>query len=209
MRDTLALPICLLLGLLVLGSSTGLAAPRKPHGDDKLLKLVKEWAPDFASFQERANLNPIWRSAPLCERFDVHLDRGELVFSDGGVPKIVARAELIGTYSQSKRRWRWGWAHAEVPASASKALDPVRAFGEAQGIEFLTRAFGPAAFGDGEWTGWAMMVIAAKLVPAMGVYQVPTPDGKVYLLITSVDRPAGNPDASCSGNKTPLTIPIH
>jgi hypothetical protein len=199
----------LVLALVVAWSSLSTAAPRKRPGDDKLLQLAKTWGPDFHRFVMIANLDPIWMTAWLCEHFDVDFERGELVFSDGGVPKIVAKAHLIGSYSTMKRRWRWGWAHPEIPSASTAALEPVRVYGEQHKIELLTRGFGPPAFGDGEWTGWMMMAVATKLVPSVAVYQVPKPDGKVYLLITSVKRPANNPGAYCEGRKKPLEFPMH
>ncbi|WP_444898464.1 DUF6882 domain-containing protein [Microbulbifer sp. SSSA003] len=37
-------------------------------------------------------------------------EAGELTFSSGEVPIVVANVEIAGTYSNETKTWLWGWA---------------------------------------------------------------------------------------------------
>ena len=44
-------------------------------------------------------------------RWDYDLDAGTLVFSDRGVPKVIASIQVVGTTSKSSNTWLWSWAN--------------------------------------------------------------------------------------------------
>src|SRR5689334_14784128 len=52
-------------------------------------------------------------------RFDWHQWRGELVFSSGSIPKVVAKIQVVGNLAAKAKTWFWSWANAGI-------LDPVR-----------------------------------------------------------------------------------
>src|SRR5262245_16990903 len=39
-------------------------------------------------------------------RYDWKQDTGELVFSEAGVPKVVAHIQFVGSFSKTSRTWR-------------------------------------------------------------------------------------------------------
>jgi len=134
-------------------------------------------------------------------RWHYDLDAGTLTFSEGGVPKVVASIQVVGTTSQDKGTWLWGWANSHLPAKVTEALSRVRAFGEAEGLTELTSESLP----DDEYLGWDMTAVAAKILGATGAYRCPVEDGFVYLVYFSLQavteepkHEAGNGQVICT-----------
>jgi len=42
-------------------------------------------------------------------RYDWSQEKGELVFSDAGVPKVVATIQVVGDFSGASKTWLWAW----------------------------------------------------------------------------------------------------
>src|SRR5262245_53751195 len=64
------------------------------------------------------------------KRFDWSPWRGELIFSEGGVPKVVARVQVAGTFSTKGGTWHWAWANSSLPPCLRQAALRVRQLGE-------------------------------------------------------------------------------
>jgi uncharacterized protein DUF6882 len=115
-------------------------------------------------------------------RWDYDLERCTLTFSQDKVAKVIATIQVVGTTSITGGTWLWGWANENLPASATKAIKKVRAFGEAERLAELTQS----SCADDEYLGWAMTAIAAKILGAKGAYRCPDDNGFVYLLYSSL-----------------------
>ena len=117
-------------------------------------------------------------------RWDWDQDSGELVFSDNGVPRVVAKIQFVGTISTETGTWLWSWANRSVERHLVKDVREVRKFGEAHGIPQLTTDKWDAD----ETDGWEMTSIAAYVLQAKGAYRTPRENGFTYLLINEIRR---------------------
>ena len=61
------------------------------------------------------------------QRFDWSPWRGELIFSNGGVPKVVAKIQIVGSQSTKMSAWTWAWATPGLPAVVRQDLDSLDA----------------------------------------------------------------------------------
>jgi hypothetical protein len=115
-------------------------------------------------------------------RWDYDLDAGTLVFSESGVPKVVATIQAVGSTSESSTTWKWGWAHASFPPRVTDQLERVREFGEVEGLQKLTQEL----LTDDEYLGWELTAVAAKILEAPGAYRCPVDNGFLYFVYTSL-----------------------
>lgn len=116
------------------------------------------------------------------ERWDYDQETGQLVFSNGGRPAVVAGFELAGSFSTVSRTWLWAWSNFSLLAPLRQAVLAVREHGETHRFAPLTVPKWPAEESD----GWDMAAVAAKLCGARGVYRAPSANGPAFLLITSI-----------------------
>ena len=116
------------------------------------------------------------------ERYDWNQETGELIWSDAGIPKIVAKIQFVGSVSKKSNTWLWSWANPTILDDVKKDILSVKAFGEKHQIERLTTAKWLAE----EVDGWEMTSIAAKLCGAKGAYRSPDGDGFTFLIITDI-----------------------
>src|SRR6185503_17289354 len=93
------------------------------------------------------------------QRFDWHQWRGELVFSQGGVPKVVARIQVAGTLSTKANTWFWGWANAGLLDPVRKTSQRTREFGIEHGILRLMQPRWAAKDKD----AWEMTAVSTRV----------------------------------------------
>lgn len=115
-------------------------------------------------------------------RFDWDQWRGELVFSSGGTPKVVARIQIVGTLGAKSNVWMWAWANPGYLASVRQAALRTKAFGEERGI---TRLFTPK-WGAKESDAWEMTAITSKLADGKGAYKVPGQESITFMIFTDL-----------------------
>ena len=116
------------------------------------------------------------------ERFDWHQETGELIWSDAGVPKVVAKVQFVGSVSKKSNTWLWSWANPTILDGVKQDLYAVKTFGEEHHIDRLSTAKWPA----GEVDGWEMTSVAAKLCGAKGAYRAPDSNGFTFLIFTDI-----------------------
>lgn len=116
------------------------------------------------------------------ERFDFDLSRAQLVFSHGGVPKVVADVQMVGSTGRNSKTWKWGWANAHVPMASTGRMKEVREFGRERGYAPLKTE----TLRDNEHLGWDMTAVAVEVLGGIGGYRCPTETGFVYFVITSL-----------------------
>jgi hypothetical protein len=76
------------------------------------------------------------------ERWDYDQDTGEFVFSDAGVPKVIAKFQVVGSISHVSNTWLWSWANPSILETVKGDMRVVRQFGEKHGLKELL---------DGKW----------------------------------------------------------
>lgn len=134
------------------------------------------------------------------EHWDYDLDAGTLVFSDGGVPRVVAKIQAVGTTSTASKTWLWGWANDSFPGDITVGVREVREFGTQEDLPQLTEP----SLADDEYLGWGMAAIAAQIIHAKGAYRCPSERGFLYLLYTDIrfaDSAASNTQAARSDER--------
>ncbi|HZE98868.1 MAG TPA: hypothetical protein VE981_17805 [Planctomycetota bacterium] len=115
-------------------------------------------------------------------RFDWDQWRGELVFSSGGTPKVVARIQIVGNHSTKSNVWVWAWANSSYLSSVKQAALKAQQFGSERGIIRLIQPRWAAKESD----AWEMTAMTGKLVEAKGAYKCPSPDGFTYMAFTDI-----------------------
>jgi hypothetical protein len=117
------------------------------------------------------------------ERWDWDEDRGAVVFSDAGVPRVVAPSQLVGSVSRKTGTWLWAWANERVEPRLRRDLEEVRRYGEHHGIWQLTT---PKWEAD-ETDGWEMTSIAAYVLQAKGAYRMPNDQVFSFAIFDAVE----------------------
>jgi len=145
---------------------------------------------EFQGFLQQAN----WFMRDLMEgnrkafqldsfpRFDWSQWRGELVFSSGATPKVVARIQIVGSHATKSKVWVWAWANPAFPASLRQAVLRIKTFGEERVNLRLMQAKWAATEAD----AWGMTAVTAKLTDAKGAFRCPSPDGFTYMIFTEI-----------------------
>lgn len=117
-------------------------------------------------------------------RWDYDVDAGTLIFSDQGVPKVIADIQVVGT--TGSKDWLWGLRNSHWPDHITHDLEKVWQFGLDNGIEELTTPY--LEDEDLNALGWEMTAVAVRVLDAVGAYR-PQPDGKsgtVFFLFKSI-----------------------
>jgi hypothetical protein len=116
------------------------------------------------------------------DRYDVDLEKQTLVFSKEGKPRVVARAVLIATFSDSSRAWAWGGYNKNLPVSVREASAALAdAVPERDIWEVSTPLFPTDAA-----TAWVLAALVCDRAGAEGMYRTPTEGGRAYLLLRDV-----------------------
>jgi hypothetical protein len=116
------------------------------------------------------------------ERYDWNQDSGQLVFSNQGVPAVVADFQFVGSVSTRTNTWLWSWANESDLESVRSRIREVRAYGEEHRLLRLACAYWAAEEAD----GWNMAAVAAYLLKAKGAYRSPDGHRFTFLLMTDV-----------------------
>jgi hypothetical protein len=115
-------------------------------------------------------------------RWDLDQTTGKLVFSAGGVPKVIANVQIVGSYSTHSHTWMWSWANESVEENMKKDVGKIKEYGEQHNFKELVT---PKWECDENY-GWTMTAAAGHLLKAKGAYRGPMKDGYVYMLITDI-----------------------
>ena len=108
-------------------------------------------------------------------------DIGAFHFKSHNGKNLYFKYVDVGSFSTNTSTWKWSWGNETTPASVSKSLEKVKAFGQANHYEPLTRGL---IDGD-EYTGWEMTAIAVKMLNAFGAYRVPSDHLFIYFIFTN------------------------
>jgi len=116
------------------------------------------------------------------DRYDVDLEKQTLVFSAGGQPRVLARATLIATFSQSSRVWAWGGYNKSLSATVREASAALADGVAERDIWEVTTPLFPTD----EATAWVLAALVSDRCGGEGVYRTPTANGLVFLLLRDV-----------------------
>lgn len=142
---------------------------------EKFLKNV------IADFGPRATrLNEEYKLGSY--RWDLDQTTGKLIFSDSGIPKVIADAQIVGSYSTYSNTWMWSWANESIEENMKKDLGKVKKYGEQHNFKELVTA----KWRCDEEYAWMMTAVAGYLLKAKGAYRGPIDDGYVYMLIMDI-----------------------
>jgi hypothetical protein len=64
------------------------------------------------------------------ERWDWDQGTGQIVFSNDGVPAVIARVHFIGSVATPSGTWLWAWANHSFDRKVRDASKKIRDFGE-------------------------------------------------------------------------------
>jgi hypothetical protein len=120
----------------------------------------------------------LWRH----KRWDWDQDRAEIVFSNDGVPAVVATIAFVGSLSTRSNTWMWSWANESLAPAVVGEMARVRDDGEALDRPHLCVPTWPAD----EHDGWAMAAVAVHLLEADGAYRTPTDHGFLHMVLKDV-----------------------
>ena len=115
-------------------------------------------------------------------RWDWNQDRAEIVFSNDGVPAVVATIAFVGTLSRRANTWMWSWMNTSLTPAVVGGMARVRDYGEALNRPHLNVPIWPAD----ETDGWEMTAVAAHLLDAEGAYRTPDDRGFTYMILSNV-----------------------
>jgi hypothetical protein len=118
------------------------------------------------------------------KRYDWSQETGELVFSNDGVPAVIASFEFIGTLSSKSGTWLWSWANFSFQEAMRTAALKLHEVGEEHDFRKLTTPKWNAS----EHDAWEMAALAAKLLDLPGVYKSPSENGASFLMIKDIRK---------------------
>jgi hypothetical protein len=117
------------------------------------------------------------------KRWDWYQDRGELIFSNDGVPALVAKIEFVGSVSTASNTWLWSWADSSVSDTVRSRIAAVWDFGEERDFPHLMVPKWAAEEAD----GWDMAAVAAHVLDAAGIYRTPGDNGFTFILLMQMN----------------------
>jgi hypothetical protein len=126
----------------------------------------------------------LWKRLSLSsyKRWDWNQDTAELVFSNDGVPGVVARISFVGSLSTKSNTWLWAWANFSLVDVIRESAIAIREYGEKEGFASLTIPKWPATQED----GWHMAAVAARVLGAEGAYRTPSDNGFTFMVLRDV-----------------------
>ena len=116
------------------------------------------------------------------KRWDWDQERGEIVFSNDGVPAVIAKIDFIGSVSTKTNTWLWSWANPSLLDTARSRTTSIRKVGDDRDFPHLTVPKWPAEEAD----GWDMAAVAAHVLDAQGVYRTPDDNGFTFLALSNM-----------------------
>ena len=117
-------------------------------------------------------------------RFDYDEGAGILVFSQGGIAKVLADLQFVGAVSRRDSTWTWAWDLPYISDQLARAASDARRYGWLHGLTPLRRSGWPADYVD----GWEMTSLTGWIAGAEGGYRAPSSDSShfTFMLLRNV-----------------------
>lgn len=117
------------------------------------------------------------------ERYDWNQETGQLVFSHGGIARVIADIVFVGSLSTVTNTWLWSWANSSLWEHVKAPMREVRDMGDKHRYYKLAAAHWSAV----ETDGWNMTAVAAQLLKAKGAYRTPSERGFTFMVVNRVN----------------------
>ena len=155
---------------------------KSPNSYEKFLDVATtEFFASAGRINEEFKLGEYW--------WHLDQDTRKLTFSENGKVKVIADAQIVGSYSTYSHTWKWSWANDTVDDGMKKDIGKVKAYGEQHGYKDLTTARWECDEDDAR----TMTAVAGYLLKSKGAYRGPMEDGYVFILITDIKWADGKP----------------
>lgn len=116
------------------------------------------------------------------ERFDWDQENGTLVFSNKGIPAVIAKVQFVGSISTKSDTWLWSWANSSILDNVKDQMQKIREYGESKKYDALTID----KWSADEIDGWEMTSITSHILDAKGAYRTTDKTGFTYMVITEI-----------------------
>lgn len=165
----------ILISLCLFFVAQAVAAQEK----DGYKKFLEQSTEDFKKNAEKTNKD---YNIGSYSRWDVDQETGELIFSENGVSKVIAKVQIAGSYSKLSHTWKWSWDNKTVYDLMKKDMGQVKDYGEKNQFKELTTPI----FQCEEDYAWVMTAAAGSVLKAKGAYRGPIDSGYAYFLIMDI-----------------------
>jgi hypothetical protein len=118
------------------------------------------------------------------ERFDLSQEQAAITFSTGGIPRVRAKIQIIGSFAHRSSSWLWSWANESILPEAAEAVHLLETFGAHHGLDKLSTPGFPATEPD----GWQLASVACLLLEGDGVYRAPGERSSLFVVMRDVER---------------------
>lgn len=115
-------------------------------------------------------------------RYDWDFREASIVWSRN--EKALARASIVVIGTLAEGKFLWSWADEDIPPTATKGIEKVRAFGELHGIRRLCEEEWPAYPADAD----NMTAVSVRVLGARGHFRARVEDVSVYFALMRVHR---------------------
>ena len=146
--------------------------------------------PTFAGFVEtclaalvaRNRDNQRQWSIERATRWQLDMDRRQLMFFMPDGRRVSAEPQIIGSLDSRRGRWLWAWDNTSIDAPLREHAGMLREYGRRWNLAPLTTASWPAT----EQDGWNMAALALHLFRAQGAYRAPGDGLMVFMTFANV-----------------------
>jgi len=151
---------------------------------------------DYEKFRDEACEKFLAQSKKINEEFklggysrwDFRQDTGQIIFSDNGVPKVIATVQIAGSWSNISNTWMWSWNNKSIEDPVKKDLETVRKFGQERKYDELINAQWKS---DAEYA-WTITAVAGHILKAKTAYRGDSGSGYAYFLVFDLKWAEGN-----------------
>lgn len=122
------------------------------------------------------------RGLGLSDRFEVDLASGRLRFYLG--PELTLEADVtpIGTHAARNESWQWAWANKSFPDDVRQRAAKLKELAAQTALE----AFLERTLEVDEAQTWQLVAMACEHLGALGTYDFPTKNARMYVAIDRI-----------------------
>lgn len=122
------------------------------------------------------------RGVAKSDRFEVDLAAGKLRFFEG--PQLMLEADVtpIGTHAPGDESWQWAWANKSFPDEVRARAAKLKELAAQTTLE----AFLERTLEVDEAQTWQLVAMSCEHLGALGTYDFPTRNARLYVAIDSL-----------------------
>jgi hypothetical protein len=119
------------------------------------------------------------RGLGACDRFEADLANGKLRFYDGLKLAVEADVTPIGTHAARDESWQWAWANRSFPDGVRERAAKLKELAQQTALT----AFNERTLEVDETQTWQLVAMACEHLGALGTYDFPTKNARMYVAI--------------------------